>query len=226
MESSLVRAEPSTNGTRIVVLAKAPLPGFAKTRLIPALGAWGAARLHRQLTIRTVRTALQARLGDVMLWCAPDTEHRLFRALRGLAGVECMRQPEGDLGARMHAAFLQHSAHGHVLLIGTDCPALRASHLRQASKALDAGADAVFHPAEDGGYVLVGLRAPQPGLFSGIAWGTDEVMRSTRERARALGLNVREFAPLWDVDRPEDLARLGPRGAKTCSLPRTPRERR
>lgn len=213
-----MRAEPSPRGTWIAVLAKAPVPGFAKTRLIPALGATGAARLHRHLTIRTVTTALEAGLAGVTLWCAPDTDHRLFRALRHRTGVECLRQPGVDLGARMHAAFRRHCAQGPVLLIGTDCPALHAGHLRQASLALAAGADAVFHPAEDGGYVLVGLRAPQPELFNDIAWGTAEVMRSTHDRAQAVGLNVHEFAPLWDVDWPEDLERLAALGIEHARI--------
>lgn len=192
---------------QVAVLAKAPMPGLAKTRLISALGAPGAARLQRHLTRVAVRTALDARLGTVTLWCAPDARHRFFRALRQTAGVPCLVQACGDLGERMHAAFRLHCAQGPLLLIGTDCPPLTPDHLRRAALALLEGADAVFHPAEDGGYVLVGLRQAQPALFRDIAWGTDQVMSQTRERALAAGLRVRELDTLWDLDLPADLAR-------------------
>jgi glycosyltransferase A (GT-A) superfamily protein (DUF2064 family) len=95
-----------------------------------------------------------------------------------------------------------------LLVIGTDCPVLRPDHLRAAAQALIDGEDAVFHPAEDGGYALVGLRAPQPALFADMPWSTDRVLPQTRARANALGLRVREFETLWDVDLPDQLQRL------------------
>jgi uncharacterized protein len=200
--------EVAMHGVQVAVLAKAPIPGLAKTRLIPALGAQGAARLQRQLTQRTVRSALDARIGPVTLWCMPHAQHRFFRALSRTTGVNCLVQPGGDLGDRMHTAFRLHCAQGPLLLIGTDCPVLRPSHLRKAARALIDGDDAVFYPAEDGGYVLVGLRRPQPALFDAMTWGTAGVMSATRARASSRGLRVREFETLWDVDVPEDLARL------------------
>lgn len=192
----------------VAVLAKAPLAGLAKTRLVPALGAAGAARLQRWLTLATLRTAGEAGLGPITLWCAPDAGHRFFRALRRRCRLTCRVQPEGDIGARMHAAFMHHAGRSPLLLLGTDCPALRAAHLRQAAQVLHDGADAVFVPAEDGGYVLVGLRRPQPALFVGIDWSTPRVMVQTRERARAASLRWVELDTLWDVDVPADLARL------------------
>lgn len=193
---------------QVAVLAKAPVAGLAKTRLIPALGAQGAARLQRQLTRQALRTALDAGLGAVTLWCAPHTQHRFFRALQRKAGVATLVQPGGDLGQRMHAAFQLHCAAGPLLLIGTDCPPLTAQHLRQAAQALLDGEDAVFHPAADGGYVLVGLRQPQPALFERMTWSTPTVMADTRARAHAAGLRVRELQTLWDLDVPADLQRL------------------
>ena len=191
----------------IAILAKAPLAGFAKTRLIPALGAHGAARLQRTFILRTVQVAQQARLGGgVQLWCAPGAGQRFFRALQRATGVQCSDQPAGDLGQRMAGATA--AAPGPVLLVGTDCPALTVQHLHAAADALRQGADAVFIPAEDGGYVLVGLQQPQPGLFQGIDWSTERVMAQTRQRAGAMGLALCELAPLWDVDTPADLARL------------------
>lgn len=193
---------------QVAVLAKAPIAGLAKTRLIPALGDKGAARLQRSLTRSALLCAGEAGLGPVTLWCAPDTEHRFFRALRRTSGQRCLVQPGGDLGARMHTAFRYHCTDGPLLLIGTDCPALRPSHLRKAARALIDGEDAVFYPAEDGGYVLVGLRQPQAELFRDVPWSTSDVMAQSRQRARDAGLRIREFEPLWDVDVPADLTRM------------------
>lgn len=193
---------------QIAIMAKAPIPGLAKTRLIPALGAAGAARLHRRLTRMTVACALDARLGAVTVWCAPDSRHRFFRALKQTTGVKLIAQSDGDLGARMHTAFRLHCMQGPLLVIGTDCPVLRCGHLRAAAQALIAGDDAVFHPTEDGGYALIGLRVPQPTLFAEMPWSTPRVMPETRGRAHAQGLRVREFETLWDVDLPEQLDRL------------------
>jgi len=192
----------------IAIFAKAPEAGVAKTRLIPALGAQGAARLQRQLTQRAVETARQAGLGAVMLWCAPHPLHRSFRALRKRTGVDCHTQTAGDLGQRMLHAFISQCEHGPLLVIGTDCPALKPDDLRLAAQVLRDGDDTVVFPAEDGGYVLIGLRQPQPALFERIAWGTGSVMDETRARLRASGVTWREPRTLWDVDRPADLFRL------------------
>lgn len=208
MAIALVSPEGALRRVQIAVLAKAPVPGLAKTRLIPALGAHGAARLQRRLTRIALETAGAARLGPVTLWCAPDARHRFFRALERATGVSCMSQPAGDLGDRMLFAFRAHCALGPLLLIGTDCPALQAAHLRKAARALNDGVDAVFYPAEDGGYAMVGLRQPRPELFESMHWGTPDVMSRTRARARSCGLRMREFETLWDVDEPADLARL------------------
>ncbi|MDE2275863.1 MAG: TIGR04282 family arsenosugar biosynthesis glycosyltransferase, partial [Burkholderiales bacterium] len=148
-----------------------------------------------------------AGLGTVTLWCAPHAQHRFFRALHQATGVPCLVQASGDLGERMHTAFRLHCEQGPLLLTGTDCPPLTPTHLRQAARALQGGDEAVFFPAEDGGYVLVGLRRPQAALFRDIAWSTDAVMDQTRERASAAGLRWREFETLWDLDVPADLAR-------------------
>jgi hypothetical protein len=203
-----VGRDHSLRAVRVAVLAKAPVPGLAKTRLVPVLGSRGAARLQREFTRRALRTATDAGLGAVALWCAPSPEHRFFRALHRTTGVDCLPQPGGDLGERMHAAFKLHCGEEPMLLIGTDCPALQPQHLRDAAQALRDGVDAVFGPVEDGGYVLVGLRCPQPGLFRDMRWSTTTVMAETRARATGLGLRVRELDTLWDVDVPADLGRL------------------
>lgn len=193
------------DAVNIAVMAKAPLAGYAKTRLIPALGAAGAARLHRRLTLRTLATARAAGLGALTLWCAPDPRQHFFRALHARCDVELRAQPEADLGQRMAHIFA--AAGGKpLLLIGSDCPLLEPDHLRQAALALQS-ADAVFITTEDGGYYLVGLRRPAPELFADMAWSTPQVMDRTRERLAALGLRWQEVARLWDIDDPADLAR-------------------
>ena len=190
----------------VAILAKAPIPGLAKTRLIPHLGADGAATLQRWLLRRTLATALAAELGPVTLWCAPETDHPDFAACQALRPVRLRRQPDVDLGGRMHAAVAESSVAG-TLVIGTDCPALTPDVLREAAAALREH-DAVVIPAEDGGYVLIGLRRPVHAVFQHVEWSTDRVMAQTRQQLQAAGLTWRELAPLWDVDRFEDVERL------------------
>lgn len=176
--------------TKVLVFAREARPGRVKTRLIPLLGAHGAARLHARLLERALATARAARLGEVTLWSS-------------------RRQRGADLGARMHHAFAQALRRApRVILMGADVPALRAAHLRSAARWLAGGAHAVLAPAEDGGYALIALRRVSPRLFAGIDWGGPRVMAQTRERLAALGWRWRELPEVWDVDRPEDVARL------------------
>jgi uncharacterized protein len=190
----------------VAVLAKAPLAGFAKTRLIPVLGAQGAALLQTRLIARAVATACAAGIGPVTLWATPDEGHPALQAIAGEHLVGLARQREGDLGERMLGAI--EAARAPALVIGTDCPALASNHLRAAADILRAGTDAVIIPAEDGGYALIGLRAPAPALFSDMRWSTPGVMEETRRRLQRLGLSWQEPVTLWDVDLPADLERL------------------
>jgi rSAM/selenodomain-associated transferase 1 len=190
----------------IVILAKAPIPGFAKTRLIPAIGAHAAAVLQERLTERTVATALAAGIGPVTLCCDPDATHVTFLKMVTRMKITLRPQPPGDLGTRMLAAVATST--GPVLVIGTDCPALTEAHLRSAAMALRDGNDVVLIPAERGGYVLLGMREAQPRLFSNIAWGGSSVLADTRARIVEQRLMLVERPPLWDVDTEIDLARL------------------
>jgi hypothetical protein len=195
------------------VFAKAPQPGRVKTRLVPRLGRSGAARLHARLVERAVRTALAARLGPVELHCAPRMRHPFFAALARRYGLRLRAQGPGDLGERMHRAFTRVLRDADsALLVGSDCPELRAADLRAAARALRRGADAVLAPAEDGGYALVGLRCARKALFEGIAWGGPLVLAQTRARLRRLRCACTELRTVWDVDRPEDVARLARSG--------------
>ena len=193
-----------------MVFAKAPTPGRVKTRLVPALGECAAAELHRQLAERTLFTAVSAGLGPVELWCTPETDDAFFTTCASKYGISLCAQGEGDLGIRM-ARALEHALAGGSagILVGSDCPVLTAQYLREAAAGLAAGNDAVFGPAEDGGYVLIGLgRKSSAQLFENIAWGTATVMRETRARLAQLDWRWSELATLWDVDRTEDLLRL------------------
>jgi len=196
----------SAEPVHIAVFARAPVAGAAKTRLIPAIGAQAAARLHRKLVLQTLRTAYSAKIGPVTLWAAPDTEHHFFKALMN-HGVTCRNQSDGDLGERMQHA-LSSTRPWPTLLVGSDCAPLRAEHLIAAADVLRAGNDAVFLPAEDGGYVLIGLNAEaDPALFENIPWGSAEVMRVTRSRLAELDYSWVEPVTLWDIDEPADLKR-------------------
>ena len=197
------------DSTAVVVFARAPRPGMVKTRLAGLLGAEGAAGLHARLVKRTLETARAAGFRRIELHGAPDCDDPFFRFCAGHYGVTLTAQAPGDLGARMLAAFEAALAtHARVLLVGSDCPALTARHLRQAERALREGTDAVLVPCEDGGYALVGLRRVEAKLFECIAWGSVSVMAETRDRLKQLGWTWREFETLWDVDRPEDYDRL------------------
>ena len=195
---------------RLLVFARAPVPGAVKTRLIPALGATGAAELYARLLERTLTTACTATVAPVDLWCAPDSGDPAFAAAKARWGVILHEQTQGDLGERMHQALgaALEGGQGAAVLVGCDCPALTATDLDAAFAALD-DHDVVLGPAEDGGYTLIGVRRLSPVLFEGIEWGSDRVLRQTRSRLVALGWRWHELPMLWDVDRPEDLKRLG-----------------
>ena len=192
----------------VIVMAKAPAPGFAKTRLIPALGAVRAAQLADRLLQHALNAALHAQLGPVDLCCAPDQHHPLLQPHRQQPGLVMSDQGSGDLGERMSRAFDRWwPLAERILMTGTDAPALDALVLQCAAKALD-DADAVFVPALDGGYALVGLRRRAPTLFEGVAWSTPQVMTQTRQRLAASSLHHVELKPISDIDEPADLVHL------------------
>ncbi len=193
----------------IAVFAKAPVAGEAKTRLIPRLGAEGAARLQQRLIESALAKSVALAGARVTLWVSGNAQHPFIAACAQRVGVQIRIQQGSDLGARMLHAFATTLAPGRgarCLLIGTDCPALTTADLAQAAEAL-AAHDAVVQPADDGGYVLIGLRAPHAQLFEGIEWGGSTVMQATRERMARLGLRWCERPPLPDLDTPQDYER-------------------
>lgn len=204
---------------RTVIFAKAPRPGEVKTRLIPALGAKGAARLARRLIAHTLEQALLADIGVVELCRTPDDE-AAWRCVAVPANIHRAAQGEGDLGERLARASERVIGSGcAVLLIGTDCPALDASALRRIARSLEA-ADAVIVPAVDGGYVALALRRSDPRLFTRMDWSTSVVARETSRRLGELGWVTTELPAQHDIDRPADLEWL-PAGWPEASFSRS-----
>lgn len=184
---------------RVALFARYPEPGRAKTRLIPALGADGAALLHRRLTGRALAAVRASGLPFELRHTGAPAED--FRAWLG-PEVPLAEQGEGDLGERMARA----AAEPPIILVGADVPDLHPRHLLAAAAALE-GHPAAIGPAEDGGYYLLALRAPMPFLFEPMAWGTGAVFDATMARFAMHGVNPAVLEPLADLDRPEDLLR-------------------
>ena len=196
---------------RLIIFAKAPVPRSVKTRLIPALGAEGAAALAHRMLDRALRNALAAQVQSVELCMSPAPEHAAWQHVALTKSVRCTAQSEGDLGERMAAAIGrsmgQGQGHQPVLLMGTDCPGLSTELINEAARRLRAH-DAVIVPVADGGYSLIGLKLPCYALFTQMAWSTSTVAHETLQRMAALGLSVWRGPMLHDIDEPADLCHL------------------
>jgi hypothetical protein len=192
--------------TRILIFAKAPVPGQVKTRLIPALGEEGAARLAQRMLLDTWQAASQVAGAEAELCLAPEHDHPDWAGRLPPRARRWSAQGEGDLVARLSRAAERVLGSGDkVIFIGTDCPDLGPERLAAACRALETH-DAVMLPAEDGGYVLLGLARYHPLIFSGILMGGADVARETAERVKALGWSLQVGDTLRDIDEPEDLA--------------------
>lgn len=185
------------NRPSVALFAKYPRAGEVKTRLIPALGAAGAADLHRLLVERTLATIRASGLPFVLYTSGAHAEE--FAGWLG-EQVPLCEQGEGDLGARLARVAAP------AILLGADIPGLMPQHLRDAEAALEE-VPVVIGPAQDGGYYLIGYQEPVPFLFADMAWGVETVRAETTSRLAAHGLAWRELEMLADCDRPEDLAR-------------------
>lgn len=208
-----------------MIFAKAPRPGFAKTRLIPALGARAAADLARRLLTHTVREAAAAEIGAVELCVTPSLGEEGWPAEVKAAEVLWTEQGEGDLGDRLARAAQRVIDSGEsVLLLGTDCPELRAARLRKAARSLRRF-DATMFPTADGGYALLGLNRFEPSLFSEMAWSTKIVAPETMRRLSRLNWTVKTHTVLHDIDEPVDLEWLprswvkSPPPKRSCKKP-------
>ncbi len=192
---------------RLILFTRYPVAGRVKTRLIPALGAEGAAALHRRLVLRTLRAGAalcQSHRIQLEVRVADDDEVRMTHWLGD--SWTCRRQCSGDLGARMENAFTDsfRERATATVVIGSDCPLLTPKVLAAAFRALET-APVVFGPAVDGGYYLVGLTRTVPELFQGISWGTETVLEQSITRLKPLDMPHALLPPLHDLDRPEDL---------------------
>jgi rSAM/selenodomain-associated transferase 1 len=197
--------------TRIIIFAKAPQPGFAKTRLITALGAAGAAKLAQQMLANTLSEALAAGIGTVELCGTPKIDDVAWQGIALPLGIEISDQGEGDLGARLARASERAIENAEaVLLIGTDCVEMSATLLREAAQSLHEH-DAVIHCTADGGYALLGLKRYSVALFSEMPWSTDAVASTTIARIGQLGWTLHIGQLLHDVDAPQDLKFLSPK---------------
>jgi len=190
--------------TRIVIFAKAPQPGFAKTRLIPVLGADGAAQLARRMLDHAIKQAIDADIGTVEL-CMTPADTLAWQDVAIPDAIIRSDQGEGDLGARLARTAERVIAAGEpIILIGTDCPALEAKHLHQIAEQLEHN-DVVMVSTADGGYAALGLRRFNPCLFSGINWGGDTVAMKTLHCIGTLGWSVHLLPMLHDIDEAADL---------------------
>ncbi|MBV2121635.1 MAG: TIGR04282 family arsenosugar biosynthesis glycosyltransferase [Candidatus Thiodiazotropha sp. (ex Ctena orbiculata)] len=192
----------------VLIFTKLPEAGKVKTRLIPALGAEGAANLYRRLLDRQLAWLTAETEYSIQLWLTPSTDHPMTRQWQSKPALSLFLQQGEDLGERMmHAARSALQRYQQVVLVGVDCPALTSAHLQQAFVWLESY-DGVLGPAQDGGYVLLGLKSTPLSLFRGHHWGEAEVAETTREAMRQLGWKWRELPLLQDLDRPEDLVQL------------------
>ena len=195
-------------GSRFIVFifVKAPVPGRVKTRLAASLGSVEAAQLYQSLAHRIVERVRAGGYRTVVYFDPPSAVAKV-RAWLG-AGLEYRPQPQGDLGDRLRRAFADGFEEADcVSVIGTDIPDLDQAAVERSFELVSSreGPDAVFGPALDGGYYLLTLSRPAPGLFEGIAWSTGAVLEESLRRAEALGLTVGFLDSLADIDRGEDL---------------------
>jgi rSAM/selenodomain-associated transferase 1 len=192
--------------SRLIVFARAPHAGKAKTRLIPRFGAGGAATLQARLIAHCLRTVTGAGLCPVELWCAPTRDDPFFHDCARRFGVGLHNQEEGDLGARMHAALASTLQRvNSAVLVGTDIPGLAAADVGTAFRALHGSrVDVVLGPTHDGGYYLIGMKQADRGVFEGIVWGGSAVYQDTLARLKRRGRRWQALREHHDVDTPQD----------------------
>ena len=193
--------------SRIVIFAKAPIKGQVKTRLASSLTAEQALELHCALVAYQLKKIRSYQIAPIELWVSGNPDDPLFTSL--CAAEEIYQQQGRNLGQRMSNAVNSALTRGNrVVIVGTDCTGIDAEYLCQALGSLENARDVVLGPAEDGGYVLIGLAKQQETLFRDIAWGEASVLQETVDKINALGLCYELLDTRWDIDRPEDLARL------------------
>ena len=195
--------------TAIIVFCKAPIAGQVKTRLMPSLSAEQAVEAHKTLTHHVLSSLSKYQLCHIQFWCSPDTRHSFFSQCAQRYDVSLHQQQGQDLGERMHHAIsCALASSSKVLLIGTDCPSLTIEDFEVAINGLNKENDILFSPAEDGGYVMVGMIKPQPLVFLNMTWGHENVFNNSQSRATQAGLNLIQTRQHWDVDTFSDWQRF------------------
>lgn len=193
--------------SKLIVFAKAPVPGTVKTRLQPSLSITDAAKLQAFFIQKTLATLANLNEIDMELRCYPDMCHPLFHQCTQKYGITLKQQQGRDLGERMANALQDTLAdYQYVVVIGTDCPQITSAYLHEAFSRLRQDANAVLGPAYDGGYVLIGLKRYSSDLFHDINWGSDQVLSETRDKLRRLGWQWHELQTLRDIDTADDLS--------------------
>ncbi|MGL4575319.1 MAG: TIGR04282 family arsenosugar biosynthesis glycosyltransferase [Burkholderiaceae bacterium] len=202
----MINTPPNVAEFAIGIFTRPPEPGRTKTRLIPALGAQGAADLHLRMLQQTL-AACSETSAALTLWVTDSPQHAVFTQFAREFGCAIAVQQGADLGARMQHALAQMlHTQPRALVIGSDCLLHSAQSLQSAAAQLMQH-DMVFTPAEDGGYVLVGARVVHPQAFAQIDWGTAQVMAQTRAALAQANIAWVEEPRLWDIDTPEDVER-------------------
>lgn len=192
--------------SKLIIFAKAPVPGKVKTRLQPAVSPNDAAKLQAFFIQQTLELVSSLHGVDVELWCTPDDSHPVFQQCARDFSITLKQQQGKDLGERMASALQETlTNYQQVIVIGTDCPELTIDYLNEAFSQLRQGKEAVIGPASDGGYVLLGLRRYSPQLFHDINWGSDRVFSETYEKLKQLGWDWKKLNNLRDIDTPVDL---------------------
>lgn len=197
---------------QLAVFAKAPVAGEVKTRLTPSISSAQTCKLHKKLVLHTLQMATSLAFCQSVLFASKAD--KWWDELLQEHPVELHYQQGKDLGERMHSAIQvlwsaleETKMASQILLIGTDCPFITDEYIKQAYSELN-DSDLVIGPAEDGGYVLIGMTAPHRELFEGVDWGTAQVLDQTLAIAHSLGLSYRVLSVQRDIDRPEDFSFL------------------
>jgi len=191
--------------TALLIFTRVPIPGQTKTRLIPLLGAQGAAEFHQTVLHSTLLKANVSDFETVEIWCATENNHPFLEQCELDYSCTIKIQQGKDLGERMHnATDTALAENAFVVLIGSDCPAITTDILNQSYQHLSNGKDAVLGPTKDGGYYLIGQKTSNSGIFQDITWGEGDVAERTRQNLTRLGLDFAELEELADIDTPED----------------------
>ena len=192
----------------LVVMARAPIPGQVKTRLIPLLGRVGAARFYKHLFSETISRLAGSEIYDMRISCTPDSRHAAFQTHARNFDCKLIRQPLGDLGQRMSRIISgQLKSYDSVIVVGTDLVNLDTKRVECAFGDLQNGCDLVLGKTLDGGYGLIGMKRLYHELFRGVPWSSPRVAEVTLNKARGLGLQVGVSDGLLDIDHPRDYYR-------------------